>query len=78
MFINYVGNLSMMSNVVKNFDILTTSLNVIIILMIKLFSNPYLAKFFDISTKSFFYEEIRLNYYFFMERMILLIIVYFC
>jgi len=34
MFINYVGNSSMMRNVAKNFDILAASLNIIIILMI--------------------------------------------
>jgi len=40
-----------MSNAAKNFDILSASY---IIILTKLFSNLYLAKFLDTSTKSFF------------------------
>jgi len=49
----------MMSNAVKNFDIPGTNSNVLIIHnyfnnLIKLFLDPYLAKFLDFSAKLFF------------------------
>jgi len=46
----------MRSNSTKNFDILATSLSVVIIIdsPTKLFSNLYLAKFLDTSAKSLF------------------------
>jgi len=50
---NCVRNLNMMSNAAKNFDILSVWASYMIILT-KLFSDLYLAKFLDTSTKSFF------------------------
>jgi len=50
-----------MSIAAKNFDILTTSLSVLhnyFDSSTKLFSNLYLAKFLDISAKSFFLHEL--------------------
>jgi len=61
----YVGRLSylLMSNAVKSFDVLATSLHVLHNYfdgLTKLFSDLYLAKFLDISTKSFFSFTIHL------------------
>jgi len=53
----YVENLSVMSNAVKSFDILAASLNILYNYFdnpTKLLSSLYLAKFLDISAKSFF------------------------
>jgi len=59
---NYVGNSEMMSNVAKNLIILTISLNVlhnylILLILIKLFSDLYLIKFLDTSTKHDFAKQ---------------------
>jgi len=52
---NYVERLNVNDNVVKSFNILTTSLNDIIILMVqtKFFFDLYLTKFLDISAVLF-------------------------
>jgi len=53
---NYVRCLSIDDNITKNFNILSTGIFYVIILMMqtKLFSDLYLAKFLDNSAKLFF------------------------
>jgi len=50
---NYVGNLNMMNNAAKSFDILATSSSILhnFDSLTKLFSDLYLAKFSDTSAK---------------------------
>jgi len=53
---NYVRYLSIDDNITKNFNILSTGIFYVIILIMqtKLFSDLYLAKFLDNSAKLFF------------------------
>jgi len=65
---NYVGRSTITNkNVAKNFDILTTRLNVLHNYfdgLIKLFSNLYLTKFLDTSNRSFRnYQLIELKFH---------------
>jgi len=53
---NFVGTLNIMNNAAKNFDVLATSLSVLIILIVQqnYFSDLYPTKILDLSAKPFF------------------------
>jgi len=76
-YYNYVENSNITNNAAKSFDILTTSLSVLLnylIVQIKLFSNLYLAKFLDILSKLFF--PCSVMFHFFNENLLLIVRVY--
>jgi len=60
---NYIGILNITSNAIKSFDILTTNLIVLHIVMVEkiIFRSVSIVKFFNTSAKLFFSYKIKKN-----------------